>query len=403
MAACDVIVVGAGLAGATLALALAQGGLEVALVDREVPGAAIVDGRASFVAYAPWRMWRTLGVAERIAQSQAISGIVVGEGATGAAPRLPAPAWIGFAPEAVEAGEPLGWMVENAHARAALAAALADSTVQLIAPEGVEGFTAGPDGATVQLASGGQRRAAVLVGADGARSGVRRAAGIGVTGRDYRQTGLVATVAHTRPHGGVARQVFLPSGPLAALPLTGDRSSLVWSETLDRAAALKTMPAEAFCALLARRFGDELGAFTLITERWTHPLSLQVAERRTAGRVALVGDAAIAIHPLAGQGLNLGLKDAAALAETLVDAARLGEDLGSAAVLDRYARLRGFDAAAFAVGTDALKAIYAAPLGPFRGAGVALANGSGVVRRLLTREAGGAAGEPPRLLRGAAL
>lgn len=406
----DVVVAGAGLAGATLALALAQGGLWVAAVDAQEPDAPTHDGRASAISYAPFRVWRALGVADRLAAAQPIVGIVVSESqAPGAAPRAPSPAWIGF--DAAEltgddAGEPLGWMVENRHARAALAAALSEARVETITPDTVERVEPGAAGVQVRLASGRTLKATVVAAADGRGSRLREAAGIGVAGWPYPQAALVATIAHALPHGGIARQVFLPSGPIALLPLTGDRSSLVWTETTERASALARLPAAAFESLLKRRVGESLGALSLDGRRWTHPLAVQVAEAHTAERLALVGDAACSIHPLAGQGLNLGLKDAAALAQVVVDAARLGEDIGSAAVLDRYARLRRFDAAALAAGTDVLSRVYAEPdrlVGAARGLGVGLANRWGPARRLFMREAGGATGAPPRLLRGASL
>jgi 2-octaprenyl-6-methoxyphenol hydroxylase len=406
----DVVVAGAGLAGATLAVALARGGLRVALVDPqpfEAQTAAAFDGRASAISYAPFRIWRTLGVAERLAEAQPINGMVVTEGApSSAAPRLPSPAWIGFELsdlDGVDAGEPLGWMIENRHARAALAEAVAEAGVTVIAPATVESVEPDAAGATVRLAGGAPLRAALVAAADGRDSALRRAAGIDVTGWDYEQSALVATVSHERPHEGVARQVFLPSGPLAVLPLTGNRSSLVWTEAPERAKALASVAPEAFASLLLRRIGGALGAVTLEGPRWTHALRLQLAEQHVGERLALVGDAACSVHPLAGQGLNLGLKDAAALAETLVDAARLGEDIGLAAVLHRYARRRRFDAATLAAATDGLRRIYAErnpSVRAVRGAGVALANGFGPARRFFAREAGGAAGAAPRLLRG---
>lgn len=401
----DVVVAGGGLAGTTAALALAAEGLEVALVDAQPPEARAPDGRASAVAFAPYRVWRALGVAERLEAVQSIAGMAVTEGeAAGAAPRVASPAWIGFdAGELAgsDAGEPLGWMVENRHAQAALAATLAHSTVRVRAPARVAAVEPDVGGCAVRLDDGTVLRAALAVAADGRDSPLRRRAGIDVVGWDYRRSAVVATVAHTEAHEGVARQVFLPAGPLAVLPLPGRRSSLVWTETPERAEALTRLPAEAFEALLLRRVGEALGPFRLESPRWNHPLRLQLAERRTAPRLALIGDAAASLHPLAGQGLNLGLKDAAALAEVLGEALRLGEDVGSAPVLDRYARRRGFDSAATALGTDALGRVYGergAGWSALRAAGVTAAGRIGPLRRFFMREAGGATGSPPRSL-----
>jgi 2-octaprenyl-6-methoxyphenol hydroxylase len=235
---------------------------------------------------------------------------------------------------------------------------------------------------------------------------VREAAGIGVVGWDYRQTGVVATVRHAEPHGGVAHEYFLPGGPFAILPLTDTRASLVWTEPNRRAAALASASAEAFEAHLRRRFGEHLGDVAVAGPRFAYPLGLQLAEGWAVPRMALLGDAAHSIHPIAGQGLNLGLKDAAALAEVVVEAARLGEDIGSLAVLDRYARWRRFDTVALAAATDAFTRLYSNDnplLRAARGVGMGVVNAVGPARRFFMQEAGGAVGDLPRLLRGEAL
>jgi 2-octaprenyl-6-methoxyphenol hydroxylase len=403
----DVVVAGGGLAGATAALALAAEGLDVVLVDAASPAAtgAAPDGRASAISYAPFRLWRSLGIADRLEAMQPIAGIVVTEGAAASpAPALPSPAWIGFDADELQdgdAGEPLGWMVENAHAQAAVAATLAASSVQVVAPAAVESVNPGAAASVVHLRDGEAIRAPLVVAADGRDSALRTQAGIDALGWNYGQTAVVATVSHPEPHDGIARQVFLPSGPLAILPLTGNRSSLVWTETPDRTEALVRVPSEAFESLLLRRAGDSLGPMRLESRRWTHPLKLQVAERRTAERLALLGDAACSIHPLAGQGLNLGLKDAAALADVIGEAFRIGEDIGTVAVLDRYARLRRFDAAGAALSTDLLGRAYAERDPVFslaRSAGVAAVSRIGPLRRFLMRESGGATGAPPSKL-----
>jgi 2-octaprenyl-6-methoxyphenol hydroxylase len=235
---------------------------------------------------------------------------------------------------------------------------------------------------------------------------VREAAGIGVVGWSYGQTGVVATVRHARPHGGVAHEYFLPGGPFAILPLTDNRASLVWTEPDRRAQALGGASDAAFAAHLRRRFGDFLGDVSVEGPRFAYPLELQLAERWAAPRIALLGDSAHGIHPIAGQGLNLGLKDAAALAETVVEAARLGEDTGSLAVLERYARWRRFDTVALAAATDAFTRLFSNDnplLRAARGIGMGVVNRIGPARRFFMAEAGGAVGDLPRLLRGEAL
>jgi 2-octaprenyl-6-methoxyphenol hydroxylase len=258
----------------------------------------------------------------------------------------------------------------------------------------------------VTLADGRTLRAPVAVGAEGRGSVIRTAAGIGAIGWDYPQTGVVATVRLERPHEGVAHEYFLPGGPFAILPLTGDRASLVWTESRSRGAALKSARPEVFHTHLMRRFGDFLGQVTVEGPVFTYPLSLQLAERFTAPRAALLGDAAHGVHPIAGQGLNLGLKGAAALAEVLVEASRLGEDIGSEAVLERYAAWRRFDTVTLSAGMDAFVRLFSNDnplLRLARGAGMAAVNRIGPARRFFMTEAGGAVGDLPRLLKGEAL
>jgi 2-octaprenyl-6-methoxyphenol hydroxylase len=297
-------------------------------------------------------------------------------------------------------------MLENRHIRAALAQAVQAAGIEVLAPARVEAAVFGPREAVVTLADGRTLNAPLVVGAEGRGSVIRQAAGVGAIGWDYRQTGVVATVKLDRPHQGVAHEFFLPSGPFAILPLTDDRASLVWTESPARAAALKAAREEVFHAHLQRRFGEFLGRATRQGPVFTYPLSLQLAERLTGPRVALLGDAAHGVHPIAGQGLNLGLKGAAALAETLVEASRLGEDIGAETVLDRYAAWRRFDTASLAAGMDLFVRLFSndQPLVRLvRGAGMAAVNRIGPARRFFMQEAGGAVGDLPKLLKGEAL
>jgi 2-octaprenyl-6-methoxyphenol hydroxylase len=410
----DVIIAGAGMAGATLALALHQGGLRAVLIDPMVFDAQLqptFDGRASAIAYASFRQWRALGVGEALEpHAQPIAQILVTDGkAPGAAASAPMGTFLRFESAEIgdaSGGEPLGYMLENRQIRAALAAAVTEAGIPVLAPARVAAVELSAAAARVTLADGRVLSAPLVVGAEGRGSVVRQAAKIGETGWAYGQSGVVATVQLEHPHQGVAHEYFLPSGPFAILPLTGNRASLVWTESTKNAAALKEAGEDMFHAYLTRRFGDFLGRVTRAGPTFAYPLSLSLAQSMTAPRVALLGDAAHGIHPIAGQGLNLGLKGAAALAQVLVDAARLGEDIGSEAVLDRYGRWRRFDTVALAAATDVFTRLFANDdplLRLARGAGMAVVNRIGPARRFFMQEAGGATGDLPRLMRGEAL
>ena len=410
----DVIIAGAGIAGATLALALNQAGLKPVLIDPVVFDAQVAptfDGRASAIAYAAFRQWRVLGVGEALEpHAQRIEQILVTDGQTpGAASGGTGPFFLRFdSAEIADSSdrEPLGYLIENRHIRAALAKAVIGAGIEVLAPARVASAVFEPREAVVTLADGRTLRAPVAVGAEGRGSVIRTEAGIGAVGWDYPQTGVVATVRLARPHEGVAHEYFLPGGPFAILPLTGDRASLVWTESRSRGEALKAARPEIFHAHLQRRFGDYLGEATVEGPIFTYPLSLQLAERLVAPRAALLGDAAHGVHPIAGQGLNLGLKGAAALAEVLVEAMRLGEDIGSEAVLERYAAWRRFDTVSVSAVADAFVRLFSNDnplLRLARGAGMAAVNRIGPARRFFMTEAGGAVGDLPRLLRGEAL
>ena len=415
----DVIIAGAGLTGATLGLALASVGLKPILVDPQPFDAQLAptfDGRASAIAFSSFRQWRALGLGPSLEpHAQRIEQILVTDGrGAGAASAGPGGAFLRFDAAEIAArsqeepaeGEPLGYMLENRRSRAALAEAVTAAGLTVLAPASVTRVEFGAAVAEVTLADGRVLRAPLVVGAEGRGSVAREAAGIDVQGWSYGQSGVVATVHLERDHQGVAYEYFLPSGPFAILPLTEQRASLVWTEPARRGEALRGAGDDVFHAHLRRRFGDFVGRVEARGPRFVYPLSMQLATQLVAPRLALVGDAAHAIHPLAGQGLNLGLKDAAALAEVLADAMRLGEDIGSASVLERYARWRRLDNIAVSLACDGFNRLFSNDnpiLRAGRGAGMALVNRLGPARRFFMQEAGGALGDLPRLLRGEAL
>jgi 2-octaprenyl-6-methoxyphenol hydroxylase len=248
--------------------------------------------------------------------------------------------------------------------------------------------------------------ARLLVAADGARSQIRTSAGIATHGWTYDQSAIVTTVGHERDHGGRAEEHFLPAGPFAILPLKGSRSSIVWTEAKSEAERIVALPDDAFHAELEQRFKLHLGEITAVGARRVHPLGFFVARSFIAERIALVGDAAHVIHPIAGQGLNMGLKDVAALAEVIVDAARLGLDPGSATVLDRYQRWRRFDTVTMGIATDGLNRLFSNRsdvLRLVRDVGLGLVDRVPNLKRLFIREAAGLVGDVPKLLRGEVL
>jgi 2-octaprenyl-6-methoxyphenol hydroxylase len=407
----DVIVAGAGMAGATFALALARAGLTVAVVDPQPFDAQLkptFDGRATALAWSSFRMLKTLGLGEALEPHACrMDRILVTDGhRPGAASRAAGPGFLRFDADEIgerTGGEPLGYMVENRHIRAALAEAVITAGVAVITPASVATVERDGPAVTVTLADGRVLNAPLVVGAEGRGSTVRQAAGIGVTGWAYGQSGVVATVRMERHHGNVAHEYFLPDGPFAILPLTDNRANLVWTETTRRGDALRSASDEAFAAHLRRRFGEFLGEVTVEGPRFVYPLSLALADRLVVERMALIGDAAHAVHPVAGQGLNMGIKDAAALAEVVVEAMRLGEDIGSIGVLERYARWRRFDNAALAAGFDGFIRLFSNDnpvLRLARGLGMSVVNRIPPLRRAFMAEAGGAAGDLPKLLRG---
>jgi 2-octaprenyl-6-methoxyphenol hydroxylase len=411
----DVLIGGAGFAGLALAIALRQGlgpSFSVAVADPAF-GRTANDGRASAIVAAARRLFETIGVWETI-DAQPILDMVVTDSQLQDAVR---PTFLTFDGD-VEPGEPFAHMVENgALLRALIDKAEAEGVVLL--PTAVAGFEPVAEETSrgsqrdveVQLTNGDAVATRLLVGADGARSAIRECAGIASHGWEYGQSAIVTTVAHERDHHGRAEEHFLPAGPFAILPLTDDasvghRSSIVWTEAAHEAARIAALPNDEFHGELERRFGLRLGEIRAVGPRRVQPLGLWVARVFIAERLALVGDAAHVIHPIAGQGLNMGLKDVAALAEVIVDAVRLGLDPGALAVLERYQRWRRFDTMAMGVATDTLNRLFSnrSDLLRFaRDVGLGLVDRLPPLKQIFIHEAAGLLGDVPKLLRGEAL
>lgn len=398
----DAAIVGAGLVGGTLAVALARHGIRTAVIDRLDPAATLkttFDGRASAIAASSQTLLAAIGLWPHLAPlSEPIREIRVSDGAS--------PLFLHY-DHAQLGSTPLGFMAENRHYRQAIAAAMGNLREHLTAAiSTVTGMSDGPDHITLILADGRQVRAQLAVAAEGRDSKLRELAGIGLTGWSYPQTAIVATIGHARPHDGIAHERFLPAGPFAILPLPDDagihRSSLVWTERADAAASYLALDDARFLAEIAERVGGFLGNLSLIGPRFSHPLGLQFAARYGKGRLVLAGDAAHGIHPIAGQGLNLGLRDVAALTEIVVDARGLGLDLAHPEGLARYERWRRADNLMMAGVTDVLNRLFSNDIAPVRLArdlGLAAVNRIGPLKKFFMRHAMGTVGDLPRLMR----
>ncbi len=400
----DILIGGGGFAGLALAVALRQALGPLFSVTVADPSLARppIDARASAIAAAARRLLETIGVWQAVAaEAQDIVDMVVTDSRLDDAVR---PVFLTFGGD-VEPGEPFAQMIENGPLLAALVSRAREDGV-VLAETSVVGFEAGPEQVTAALGDGRTLAARLLVAADGVRSRLRDLAGIAMIGWEYGQSAIVATVAHSRDHHGRAIEHFLPAGPFAILPLKNNRSSLVWVEEGAEAARIVMLPDPEFHAELEKRFGLHLGELTVEGPRQTFPLGFGVARSFIGERFALVGDAAHRIHPIAGQGLNLGLRDVAALAEAVTDAARLGLDPGGADVLDRYQRWRRFDTMAMGVATDGLNRLFSNRsdlLRLMRDLGLGLVDRMPALKGLFIREAAGLTGEVPKLLRGEAL
>jgi 2-octaprenyl-6-methoxyphenol hydroxylase len=399
----ELLIAGGGLTGLLLGVACAGAGLAVAVVDRQEPAVLLgeeFDGRSSAIAYGSRNVLDAIGVWSTVAaEAEPILEIRVADENS--------PLHLHYDHRELEASTPLGYIVENRVLRGALIErARSIPNLCFMAPLAVDWVSSSPLSTTARLSDGKLIRARLVAAADGQKSPLRDAAGIRTIAWRYPQTSIVTTVRHERPHRGIAVEHFLPAGPFATLPMTGNRSSIVWTERAELSSRLVTLPDAAFTAELAARFGDFLGVVEPIAPRWTYPLALLVAEDYVAPRLTLIGEAAHVIHPIAGQGLNLGVRDVAILAELVIDARRLGRDIGDEPVLQRYQRWRRFDVLALAAVTDGLNRLFSNSVPPLqfaRDVGLAVVNRIPPLKRLLMRDAMGITGDLPRLVRGEAL
>lgn len=398
----DVVIGGAGFAGLALAIALREGLGDSFTVTVADPALAMVpskDPRATAIAAAARRLFEAIGVWDMVAPTaQPILDMVVTDSKLDDAVR---PTFLSFGGE-VEPGEPFAHMIENRYLIDALVVKAKELGIDLRATA-IGSFDHAPHSIGVTFADGETLSARLLVGADGARSQIREQAGIVTHGWNYDQSAIVTTVAHEREHNGRAEEHFLPAGPFAILPLTGNRVSIVWTESSREAERMIALPDEEFHAELEKRFGLHLGDLKIAGPRRAFPLGLFTAREFIAERIALVGDAAHVIHPIAGQGLNMGLRDVAALAEAIADAARLGLDIGAVDVLERYQRWRRFDTMTMGVATDGLNKLFSNHsdvLRLARDVGLGVVERIPALKRVFIREAAGFTGDVPKLMRG---
>ncbi|WP_164660795.1 FAD-dependent monooxygenase [Tropicibacter sp. Alg240-R139] len=403
----DIVIVGGGLNGPALALALTATGHSVTVIDAlpiKTRKNAAFDGRSYALALASQRLLKAIGVWEAVEDhAQPMLEIKVTDGHAGAGP---SPFFMHFDHAELEDG-PMGYMVEDRHLRRAFMDAMAaDPNITQINGKTVVAQEALQAGVSVTLDDGSKVTGKLLVGCDGRKSGTAARAGIKRTGWDYGQTALVCAIEHEMSHDGIAHQFFMPPGPLAILPLTGNRSSIVWSERTEMAHRINAMEPKTYMQVLRPRFGDFLGQIKLAGDRFTYPLNLTVANSFVADRLALVGDAAHGMHPIAGQGLNAGLRDVAALAEVLTLAERRGEDMASQLVLERYQQWRRFDTATLALATDAFNRLFSNDnplLRLGRDIGMGVVGSLPGLRRGFVREAAGLTGDLPKLMQGRAI
>jgi len=397
----EVLIVGGGLVGGALACALAGAGIGCTVIERGDPAEqldAAFDGRAFATAYATRQMLTAIGVWQHVKDPSPILDIRVSEKGS--------PLFLDFT-HGEGGDEPFGHMVEARHFRRALHARMAElPSIRLLTRTELVSLEHSEAGVVAQIKDGPEISARLAVAADGRNSSLRKRAGIRTTGWSYGQHGIVCTVAHELPHRNVAHEHFMPSGPFAILPLTGNRCSLVWTEPDDLAKRIMTLDDAGFLAELERRFTDFLGKLSLTGPRWCYPLGLQFARKAHADRLVLVGDALHAMHPIAGQGVNMGLRDAATLTEVLADSKRLGLDIGDGTGLARYERWRRFDNFMMLVATDGLTRLFSNDIRPLKAArdlGLAALGRVAPLKRLAMRHHMGTLGDLPKLLRGEAV
>jgi len=399
----EILIIGGGLAGLSTAIGLAGAGFDVAVIERspiEDHHDEGFDGRASAIAFASCRMFEGLGLWSHVKDhAHPILDIRVSDG--------PSLLHLHFDHRAIGDG-PLGNMLENRHIRIGLAARLREVTgITLYAPATITNTGTDENHGWADLEDGRRITGTVMLAVDGRASQTRQRAGIAVSGWGYGQVGIVCAIGHEESHAGIAHERFLPSGPFAILPLTGNRSSLVWTEQTRFADAIMGLGPRAFGHEVQKRCGEFLGKVEVLGDgggrRWCYPLTLQFAHSYVANRLALVGDSAHGIHPIAGQGLNLGLRDAAALIDVFTDARAEGKDIGSAEILDRYAQWRRTDTAALIGVTDVLNRLFSNDIAPIRIArdlGIAAVNKIDPLKTFFMQHARGTVGDLPRLLRG---
>jgi len=399
----DILIVGGGLNGSCLALALAQAGFSSVVLDAlPTPKrkADAFDGRAYSLALASKNLLAAIDIWPEVEDNaQPILEVKASDGRAGEGA---APYFLHFDHAELEDG-PMGYLLEDRFLRRALLAAI--EAEPLITHRANVTVTAQDTSAAAQvtLSDGTSLTARLLIGADGRQSGVAERAGIKRSGWDYGQTALVCAIEHERPHNAIAHQFFMPNGPLAILPLPENRSSIVWSETSENAAQIAALDDAAYLEALRPAFGDFLGAIKLTGTRFTYPLTLTLAQSYVAPRLALVGDAAHGVHPIAGQGLNLGFRDIGALAEVLTEAKRRGEDIAATDVLARYQSWRKFDTTALALGMDAVNKLFSndnPALRFMRDLGMGAVSSMPTLRRRFMREAAGLTGDLPKLMQG---
>jgi 2-octaprenyl-6-methoxyphenol hydroxylase len=397
----DVLINGAGPVGALTAVLMAQAGIKVLVVEAGQPAVLTrpaSDGRAIALALSAKRCLEVGGFWQHLdPYAQAILDIKVTDGSQ--------PLSLSYDHRDL-GSEPFGWIVENEQIKSAALQRLIELNIPLLTSTTLDHWDRDACGMTVHLSDGKQIKTSLIVGAEGRKSPTRSAAGIGLTGWDYGQTAIVCAINHEKPHHGVAHEHFLPSGPFAILPMTGQRSGIVWTEKNELVAAIMAQSDAYFLSELSEKIGNILGPISLASPRFAYPLSLQMAQRFISQRLCLVGDAAHGMHPIAGQGMNMGIRDAAALAQTVVESGRLGMDVGTSIVLDHYERWRRFDTTLMMGMTDGLNRLFSnqnSLLATVRDLGLWSVDQCGPVKKAFSRHAMGVVGDLPRPLMGLAL